>query len=204
LRGLALKNAQAVKEPANVSALMTPVILAADSAKSLLDLPVQRMSGARQNYNQMGEHLRAKVQEVYQFLRPSNHWKGYATNDKSLAAGVGRKIILGWTVEHDYSAAKGFRICYNKSDELRAVDQVFHMLDGKMANGASWQGGLGDAICNQTGTRDGVYSDQFETPYFKGRCFANRNLHLEFKRQDLLDKFNLIAGGYNLTDAKAA
>jgi hypothetical protein len=34
-----------------------------------------------------------------------------------------------------------------------------------------------------------------ETEYFAFRCFRNHNLHLRFKRPDLVAKINQIAGG---------
>ena len=37
-----------------------------------------------------------------------------------------------------------------------------------------------------------------ETEYFRFRCFRNRNLHLEFKRLDLVAKLNAVAGGMRL------
>ena len=37
-----------------------------------------------------------------------------------------------------------------------------------------------------------------ETEYLRFRCFRNRNLHLEFKRLDLVAKLNAIAGGMRL------
>ena len=44
-------------------------------------------------------------------------------------------------------------------------------------------------------------SNTFETPYFKGRVFSNGNMHLEFKRRDLLKRLNQIAGGRRLRKA---
>ena|SRR5439155_23407886 len=37
-----------------------------------------------------------------------------------------------------------------------------------------------------------------ETDYFRFKCFRNRNLHLEFKRLDLVAKLNAVAGGMRL------
>ena len=37
-----------------------------------------------------------------------------------------------------------------------------------------------------------------ETPLFGFRVFRNGNLHIEFKRPDLLDRLNRIAGGARL------
>jgi len=37
-----------------------------------------------------------------------------------------------------------------------------------------------------------------ETPLFRFKAFRNQNVHLEFKRLDLLKRFNQIAGGRRL------
>ena len=78
-----------------------------------------------------------------------------------------------------------------------ALDQVFHLLDGKRQNHESYSGELCDAILAQTGSG----KNDFATTYFKGRCFANGNLHLEFTRMDLVGRFNVIAGGARLQNA---
>jgi hypothetical protein len=39
-----------------------------------------------------------------------------------------------------------------------------------------------------------------ETDYFRVKCYQNRNLHIEFKRLDLLANLNAIAGGKTLRD----
>jgi hypothetical protein len=67
---------------------------------------------------------------------------------------------------------------------------VFHALDG---NGTikTHRGPLIDAI---EAAKDGTG----ETDYFRFRCFRNRNLHLEFKRLDLVAKLNTVAGGMRL------
>ena len=76
-----------------------------------------------------------------------------------------------------------------------ALDNIFHRLDGKGVP-SGHRGPLVDAInaCTEG-------NNTAETPYFKARCFLNRNLHLWFKRQDLLDKFNEIAGRNRLPGA---
>lgn len=37
-----------------------------------------------------------------------------------------------------------------------------------------------------------------ETDMFRVKCYINGNIHLEFKRLDLLKKFNAVAGGMSL------
>lgn len=153
------------------------------------------------NLNNSSQYLEEKVLECYENLRPCGYrLDDYKTNQKSAAAGVGTKVILTYAVRRSYRSDKGFEVQYGGTqDRLRALDQVFHLLDGKPVNSASWAGELCDAISNQT-TRD---KNSFETPYFKGRCFGNGNLHLEFKRGDLVGKFNLVAGGARLNHPQA-
>lgn len=152
------------------------------------------LSMLESNLNNAGQYLEEKIRECYDWLRP--RWRSeYKTNQASMAAGVGRKVILGCQIRHNYSG-RGYQVNYGRLDNLRALDQVFHLLDGKPALASTYQGELADAIEAQT--KDG--GDTFKTDYFRGRCFGNGNLHLEFLRADLLQRFNLIAGGARLQD----
>lgn len=151
--------------------------------------------------NSAGQMLEEKVLECYEMLRPCG-WslKDYKTNQKSAEAGVGQKVIMTWAVRRSYSNKGNFEAQYGGTrDKLRALDQVFHLLDGKPQANGSWAGELCDAIREQTGNG----KNSFETQYFRGRCFANNNLHLEFKRDDLVGKFNLIAGGSRLNNVNS-
>lgn len=152
--------------------------------------------------NSAGQMLEEKVLECYEMLRPWG-WtlSKYKTNQKSQRAGVGQKVIMTYAVTGSYSRDGSFRVQYGGTeDKLRALDQVFHLLDGKPQANGSWAGELCDAIREQTKGGNNL----FKTQYFRGRCFGNGNLHLEFVRQDLVDKFNLIAGGARLQDAAQA
>lgn len=170
-----------------------------ESGEGLPDLTIANvMAMLETTLNNAGQYLEEKVLECYEHLRPRG-WtlSDYKTNQKSVAAGVGQKVILTYAVRRSYSSARGFEVQYGRAqDELRALDQVFHLLDGKPANSASWAGELCDAISQQTSPQ----SNQFETAYFRGRCFGNGNLHLEFVRADLVARFNLIAGGARLRE----
>jgi len=143
------------------------------------------------------DFLREKVLECYQWLRPAGwHRTDYKTNQKSHAAGVGKKVILTYACSRSYQRNSAFEISYGSRDRFRAIDQVFHLLDGK-EQPRSHNGELCDAVVAQTsGTKN-----TFETEYFRGRCFANQNVHLEFRREDLVGQFNLLAGGANLKEA---
>ena len=168
-----------------------------ESGAGLPEITVQNvMAMLETTLNQAGTFMEEKVKECYESLRPhecGSMYKGYKTNQKSSAAGVGKKVVLGYAVRRNYRT-NGFEVTHNRQDELRALDQVFHLLDGKRKYDGSWAGELCDAIGTQT---DSV-KNTFETPYFSGRCFRNGNMHLTFRRDDLLQQFNLAAGGARL------
>ena len=124
--------------------------------------------------------LKEAAVEVFEMLRPAS--MHYKTNS---GFKVGRRVILSGRVERAWTG-RSFRVSYHFADDLRALDNVFHMLDG---NGVSAyrQGDLATAI---EASKDG----SGETPYFGFRCFINRNLHLEFKRPDLVQRLNELGG----------
>jgi len=143
-------------------------------------------------------HLRAlpdmhaeAVREVFNWLRPrlDTRSDGYKRNDRFVVA---PKIIIVYMVERRCLAA-GLRIRYDRQQELIALENVFTMLDGKGQIAKSHYSALQSAFDDKANTSGGA-----ETPYFKVRGYKNGNLHLEFKRRDLLKKFNAIAGGANL------
>ncbi len=144
----------------------------------------------------MGDMLRDAVVEVFDWLRPAGYWDGhYKTNDRYV---VGRKVIRPWSVETQWTG-RGFRVRYDRAQNLTALERVFLMLDGRGTETKGYQSDLQMAI---EASPDGTG----ETDYFRFRCFKNGNLHLEIKRLDLLRKFNQIAGGKHLReeDGRAA
>lgn len=169
-----------------------------ETGEGLPEITLQNVQAILEsNLNNAGQFLQEKVIECYEMLRPCG-WSlsDYKTNQKSAAAGVGHKVIMTWAVRRSYGG--GFEVSYGRHrDELRALDQVFHLLDGA-AQSRDYNGPLVDAISKQT-TSD---KNTFETVYFRGRCFQNQNLHLEFKRADLVDRFNAIAGGMRINGQK--
>lgn len=125
------------------------------------------------------------VHEVFEWLRPPM-WDKYKTNSRFE---IGHRVIKGGCVECHYNHQ--WQINYYRQDYITSLDNVFSILDGKGIV-KSHRGPLTDAIaaCH---TADGG-----ETEYFRFKCYHNGNLHLEFKRLDLLAKLNQIGGGSNL------
>jgi hypothetical protein len=126
------------------------------------------------------DYLRAAVVEVHNWLRPHSHYKTNSEYD------IGEKVILTYALSFGYGRHI-YRVNYHRDQEFRALDNVFALLDSKPGI-TTHHGPLADAIntCEE-GTG--------ETEYFRFRCFKNQNLHLQFKRMDLVAKLNAIAGG---------
>lgn len=127
------------------------------------------------------------VAEVFEWLRP--HRSEYKTNTE---LEVGERVVLSYMVESDWCG--GYRVSYGREQHVIALENVFSALDGKGSVAKTHFGRLGDAI-RESKTGRG------ETEYFEFKCWKNRNLHLRFKRLDLLDRFNRIAGGMRLRPA---
>lgn len=135
------------------------------------------------------EYAKKLVQEAYVILMPGNRERNqYMTNRNNARRSLGKKIILTWLIEPGYQDQ--YTVRYGRAeDELMCIDKVFHTLDGKGIP-TGYRSPLVDAI-NTTPLSIG----RGETDYFKFWCYRNGNLHLEFKRMDLVKKLNQIASG---------
>lgn len=132
-------------------------------------------------------YMEEAVKEVFDYLRPPQ--SRFKTNTEFE---LGKRVILTWQVEKGWSRGK-FRVNYHRDKQLTALDNVFHMIDGK-GPVKSYHGPLYDAI---TDSPDGTG----KTDYFKFRCCLNGNLHLEFLKPDLVARLNAVAGGNHLKQA---
>lgn len=133
------------------------------------------------------DYANEAVYEVFEWLRPQlGHASALKTNDKWR---IGKKVIIGYAVEAGYGRGK-YRPTHHYEKNLIALDNIFHMLDGKGAL-KSYYGELCDAIKDSA---DGTGA----TTYFKFKCCKNRNIHIEFTRPDLVQKINKTAGGNRL------
>jgi len=122
------------------------------------------------------------VYEVFDWLRP---WREtHKTNERWK---VGPKMVIMYMVERSgYGGSSKFRVRHYSEKNLMALDNVFHMMDGRGPL-KGYNGPLIDAIQSSP---DGNGA----TDFFEFKCFKNGNLHIKFKRQDLVDRLNYIAG----------
>lgn len=135
---------------------------------------------------QLGEFVEGAVAEVYDILRPP--YSTLKTNDPN--KGVGDTVILHCAIEKkDPRWGWKPRLNHHFEDKVRAIDRVFHLLDGKGYVAKTHYGELGDAIRAMT-----EYTPDGETEYFVATAHRNGNLRLKFKRLDLVQRLNEIGG----------
>ena len=106
------------------------------------------------------------------------------------AVRVTRKAILTFMLRPSFRG--GMEVGYGTpSHQLDDIDRVFKTLDKKRFQPRQLESGLNAAFNDR---------QVFEDDYYRAKGFRNGNLHLEFKRDDLLERVNeLIAEHYGAT-----
>lgn len=135
------------------------------------------------------DFARDAAKEVFEILRP---WRAdYKTNS---AFRVGKKVVLASYVTPGWSGCGRFRVCHYREAKLIAIDGVFHVMDGKgvMADRK------GPLVASIEASKEG----HGETEFFKWKGFKNGNLHLEFKRLDLVKQLNFLGAGERVLGAE--
>lgn len=138
------------------------------------------------------EMIGAAVEEVFDWLRPER--SEYKTNTE---LEIGPKVILRGIVEHAWMKP-GFRVNHYRQQHLIALENVFSALDGRGNISKTHHSAIETAI-GESGVEG-----RGETELFEFRACRNGNLHIAFRRLDLLDKLNRMAGGMRLRPAPAA
>lgn len=119
------------------------------------------------------EMFRRGVFNVFRYLS-----KAYRTN-ASEPFRIGRKVIMGYMVG---PSTRYLSVKHGKSsDKLNDIDRVFQTLDGKKFKPRTLESAMNAAF---------EQGEVFENEYYRAKAFMNGNMHLEFKRLDLLDKVN--------------
>ena len=156
--------------------------------------PITEESVARFAHDHLArarDYLKEAVDEVFDFLRP-HAWTRVGQLKTNTEMEVGERVILSSMVDAGFAAGT-FRVTYsgNRSQQLVALENVFSALDGRGEINKAHRSLLAAAI-------ESAANGEGETDLFAFRCCKNGNLHLRFKRLDLLARFNAIAGGTRL------
>ena len=135
-------------------------------------------------FSNVDRYFEEAVKELFEQLRP--HRTGYKTNTEFE---IGKRVVLcGITDCRGYQVGFG---CYGEQ-KINSLDNVFHMLDGqgisKYPDGAVTQ--------IKAGMRANLW--ECETDYFELKWYKNGNMHITFKRLDLVEELNRINGGHRI------
>jgi hypothetical protein len=134
------------------------------------------------------------VRFVFELLRPRHDRYKRNTQEE-----IPRSIVLTSRVENTVFGRFKIRSWHRENEEVLALERVFKALDGRGEVARSWKSDLSMAVeALPKGEKHG------ETDYFKFSCHKNGNLHLTFKRLDLLDKLNKIGGGQRLRKTRSS
>lgn len=159
--------------------------------EELPDITIENVQSFAQGYlDTLPEMLQESVAEVFEWLRPRQlRYKTdsvFELQDRAIARSV---IDTTWRqLPHTR-----WRVCHYYTKNLTALENVFTALDGKGMMTRNYLSDLHMAI-----EKAPAESGRGETPYFEFRACRNGNLHLRFKRADLLARFNALAGGKRL------
>lgn len=128
------------------------------------------------------------IKETFDWLQPGG-WalNNYKTNHKSKYE-LKEKIIKPGIFELRWGGGSSLRYYYQNS--ISAMDNAFSLLDGK---GTAKPRAENSALSNIEAACENKLRE-CETDYFKFKWYKNGNMHLLFKRMDLVNKMNQIAG----------
>lgn len=120
------------------------------------------------------------VQETFKAFLPG--WrKRYKTNKVHR---IDKKVIMEGAMDWF-----GSYVGQYSDQKLRDLDRVFHQLDGKSPPEYPHD------VVSVINAEARMKNEDAETEYFEVRWFKNKNIHLVFKRLDLLAEFNRIGAG---------
>lgn len=159
--------------------------IAKDPAPVTIDNLISTLTDLR---DRRGPILQQSLVNVFKKLSRS-----YANND---AYRLGKKLILDYAISFRGGGFYGYR-----SDLVADLDNIFHVLDGKPSPSYN-----ANARCVVSGASH-QHQSECESEYFKFRLYGNGNIHVIFKRPDLVAKANKIVADYygeTLADARRA
>lgn len=101
---------------------------------------------------------------------------------------IGSRIVISYFADRD-----GW-LSSNRRDILVDVERAFAVLDGQEA--PHRDAGIDGALRLARGSGLSARAYEAESSYFRAKVFKNGNAHVYFKRDDLVDKVNLLLADY--------
>lgn len=125
-------------------------------------------------HGKAGAMFRRGIVNVFRYLSDD-----YKTNSNEPFR-IGRKVVMTWMVGPSFK--RGLQIRYGMpSDKMNDIDRIIKTLDGKQFKPRDLEYAINTALEKR---------EVFEDDYYRVKGFKNGNMHIEFKREDLLDGLN--------------
>lgn len=160
-----------------------------DKDHNLPDLTVENILETFNGFMNNADKIRSEaIKEIFEWLRPGT-WNEYKTNKKYK---IGKKVIKNYIFSLSWSGSLMINYAYEK--ELKALENVFTLLDGKGIKKYPK-----DIV---TGIKEACQDNKcfYEDEYFNLKWYKKGTLHIDFKRDDLLSKLNKIGGDSSLVN----
>lgn len=174
---------KAITEKCNVKEMMSireaKTITEELETGSLPEITIENLQDFLSNLgDSLPDMINKAITEVFEFLTPQR--SGLKTNQKQE---IGERVILS-------SCVDSWGVSYHYRPHIQAIDNIFHLLDGK---GISKHPFNLPTLLEQA-VRGTDKKTTLETEYYSCKWFKNRNLHIKFKRLDLVQQINQKAG----------
>ncbi|MCC7212534.1 MAG: DUF4942 domain-containing protein [Candidatus Brocadia sp.] len=122
------------------------------------------------------------VEGIIQTFRELSHDHKTNTNDKFK---IPDKCVIKYMLEPCWP--KGLRLRYNREDKLGDIERTFCLLDKEVFEARKTQCEVNASL---------LEGQTYENKYFELKGYKNGNIHLRFKRIDLLDLANQMIADY--------
>lgn len=141
-------------------------------------------------------HWEGAVREVFDWLRPRSEAR--RKHKRNQVEQVGPSVVLERYIDR-WRVSCGFPpiIEWDQDHRIAALERVFSGLDGKGLVQATHYSELYTQMSETKGWSG-------ETTWFRWKAYRNGNLHLAFRRLDLVQKLNAVAGGMRIAKGRAA
>lgn len=120
--------------------------------------------------------------------------KAFSGLDRRFRSHDGWKIGSRAIMTRAFNETGSWNYYRNERDTIQDIERAFMVIEGKPI--PPTYGGLVGAIEESRRGQSGARQSLAETEYFRARAFQNGNVHLWFKRDDLVDRVNLLLGEY--------
>jgi hypothetical protein len=152
-----------------------------DNVKEMLNRLWEKADGMmRESITDVFDHITSKHKD--------NITGGWKTN---LGHKINKKMVWPDGVFHD---DRKFSI-YGRSDYLRDLDAITTYLSGTDPEDPTFLSAM-DAMYKHLNSTEGEYSDKFVSTFFEFRIYKKGTVHIWWRDEALLHKFNTIAAKY--------